>query len=1410
MMLVQSAVARRNLGLHRLLSSTSLQIVSTCPPSTRRCGASSASRRLLSTRQTLRPWKRKPSLGLVGSERHLATALDYRPGAPIDIPFENLTSDYSDFQKRHALYDLKPVEVTVPLIIQPLEPQVRGRVNVHGIPGGIDELLCLFDASMRVGKLDRATMYLKRLNVMGQGVLSPVDLLELHNRYLYSRLERMEDGLDDNGEDLHRWFELEIQGKDMPITAETIALMLKGALLAVPKQKNARVQRYMGLLDTETAMDTLSEALMSGLLTTQDMKEIVAICPEYNLPDNPTPMLLDEGSPGLQSDEDVPSGPAQTASPVDEVQPTFQKGMGLSILKQALSMFSGLPNGHDVASLSLKQRREVQSRLEKDCLDAAVARWREENQALLDMGLNSALSHASFKSKLYEWQQALEARIVEELAKLDASELVAKKTTQDIERCVYGPLMRLSTPSRLAATTILSTLSSLAMFGATKGVPLSTIVSHVGKVVEEDIQMQSRDKENPQSKSKGRKANARQLMRRFEQQRTGTGPTDATPGSAVTEPSMSRQPWPQSIRMKVGCALLQCLLESAKVKVVREHPETQALVTQIQPAFSHVAQLRRGRKVGTITANRVVVDDMLQEPSGNLLARHLPMVVEPEPWSRFDKGGFLESSVSLLRVKHGEKDQKIYADAAIARGDMNEVFKGLDVLGKTAWKINRPVFNVLLAAWNSGKEVANIPPLEYTMNIPPEPSTNDPTEKRLWYRAVKLAENEKSGLHSERCFINFQLEIARAFRDQTFYFPHNVDFRGRAYPIPAYLNHMGADHVRGLLVFAKGKALGANGLRWLKIQLANVFGYDKASLAEREEFTMNNMDNIRDSVTNGLDGKRWWLKAEDPWQCLAACHELIAALDSPDPTKFISHLPVHQDGTCNGLQHYAALGGDVWGAQQVNLIPGDRPADVYTAVAKLVEGYIAEDLERGNPYAKFLQGKISRKVVKQTVMTNVYGVTFVGAKKQVVKQLDSLYPDLSEESGIDPIFHASYIATNIFKALSTMFKGAHELQSWLGEICVRVCHSVMPYQIEELEAAFKASAEELGNSSENWMDQMEQLKGKRGRKKATDQASDKPGKVSNDVASLFRSSIVWTTPLRMPVVQPYRKTSSKPIETCLQFLNLNTPESSDAVNARKQLQAFPPNFIHSLDASHMLLSALSCDKLGLTFAAVHDSFWTHAADIDSMSSVLRDAFVRIHREDVIGRLRVEFEARYRGAMYLVKIKSDSVAGKKIKSFRHQKKYGLKTELVLENQRQRLLKSLDPEEVRKGREMVTAASIFEELSTEDDVIATPEDEEVDVKAAPLLAEEDMLEKDADDMEDAVDGASDAESTMEALTSKQTLSHFDQKVTTVQRGEQKKRQRAPQTIQLWVPLTFPPVPKKGDFDVKTLKESKYFFH
>jgi DNA-directed RNA polymerase len=64
---------------------------------------------------------------------------------------------------------------------------------------------------------------------------------------------------------------------------------------------------------------------------------------------------------------------------------------------------------------------------------------------------------------------------------------------------------------------------------------------------------------------------------------------------------------------------------------------------------------------------------------------------------------------------------------------------------------------------------------------------------------------------------------------------------------------------------------------------------------------------------------------------------------SPDPEQFLSQVPVQMDGSCNGLQHYAALGRDNLGALHVNLLPTAKPMDVYTGVLNVVKKNIEID-----------------------------------------------------------------------------------------------------------------------------------------------------------------------------------------------------------------------------------------------------------------------------------------------------------------------------------------------------------------------------------------------------------------------------------------------------------------------------------
>ena len=66
------------------------------------------------------------------------------------------------------------------------------------------------------------------------------------------------------------------------------------------------------------------------------------------------------------------------------------------------------------------------------------------------------------------------------------------------------------------------------------------------------------------------------------------------------------------------------------------------------------------------------------------------------------------------------------------------------------------------------------------------------------------------------------MQIAHEYRDErVFFFPHTIDFRGRAYPMHAHLTHLGSDVNRGLLQFAESQPLGERGLYWLHLQVVS-------------------------------------------------------------------------------------------------------------------------------------------------------------------------------------------------------------------------------------------------------------------------------------------------------------------------------------------------------------------------------------------------------------------------------------------------------------------------------------------------------------------------------------------------------------------------------------------------------------
>ncbi|KAL9253099.1 DNA-directed RNA polymerase 1B, mitochondrial-like protein [Drosera capensis] len=629
-------------------------------------------------------------------------------------------------------------------------------------------------------------------------------------------------------------------------------------------------------------------------------------------------------------------------------------------------------------------------------------------------------------------------------------------------------------------------------------------------------------------------------------------------------------PWGQDAQAKIGAHLIQLIIETAYIQPPAD--EMGDGPPDIRPAFIHSLKTittdlqKTSKRFGVIECDPLVRKG-LEKSARHMVIPYMPMLVPPLNWTGYSKGAYLFLPSYMMRT-HGARQQREVVKKVPLK-QLQSVFEALNTLGNTKWKVNKRVLGIIDRIWATGGRLGDLVDRD-DVPLPEEPDTDDEAKFKQWKWKVRVAKRENNERHSQRCDTELKLAVARKMRDEGgFYYPHNLDFRGRAYPMHAYLNHLGSDLCRGILEFAEGRPLGKSGLRWLKIHMANLYagGVDKLSYDERVAFTETHLDDIFDSADKPLEGGRWWLGAEDPFQCLAVCMNLTEALRSSSPEAYVSHVPVHQDGSCNGLQHYAALGRDKLGAAAVNLVAGDKPADVYSGIAARVLDIMKEDAKRDpsvDPNASLAQlliSQVDRKLVKQTVMTSVYGVTYVGARDQIKRRLKERNAIADDKQ----LFAASCYAAKItLTALGEMFQAARDIMRWLGD-CAKVI-------------------------------------------------------------SLQNEAVQWTTPLGLPVVQPYRKLGRHVVKTSLQVLTLQC--ESEKVMMKRQRTAFPPNFVHSLDGTHMMMTAISCKKAGLSFAGVHDSYWTHACDVDEMNQILREKFVELYEMPILENLLESFQKSF--------------------------------------------------------------------------------------------------------------------------------------------------------------------------------------
>lgn len=615
--------------------------------------------------------------------------------------------------------------------------------------------------------------------------------------------------------------------------------------------------------------------------------------------------------------------------------------------------------------------------------------------------------------------------------------------------------------------------------------------------------------------------------------------------SAMTRFGLERPTWPEAQRCSVGIVLLELviqhcgLLEVFKVRMGRMRDQLRIRPTQ--DALDWV--------------------EAVNQRSEQTSPLYLPFVEEPLDWISPMSGGFHSTNVyASALVKTTSQDYL----KALTEAEMPQVYSALNVLQRTKWELNVPVFEMFDHLWDNGLSAVGLPQREDEAQ-PPKPAdlaTNEEARKE-WRKESRAVHDRNNRRKSERMSAGRLNWVCRRYQDTGFWFAHQLDWRGRAYPIGYYLQPQGTDLTKALLQFAEGKPVNTpQALKWHRIHGANCWGLDKSTFQERLDWVIESEQWLRAIAQDPLDC-RDWESASSPWQFLAWCMDYVAILDDP---QHISKLPVAQDATQSGIQIYSLLLRDSVGASATNCTPSKEPQDLYGLVAARLVDALMQEEEHPELAAWWLDFGIDRACCKRPVMTRVYNATKHSARNYVEEWAKAKAAAegkaLPDRGDISPYW---FLTLRLWDAMRGVITSTEVGQDWFSEVASVFCDEGL--------------------------------------------------------------SIRWTSPLGMPIWQHYPKYKLYYVRTLIGDRHrqsaLRTPKAK-ALDTRRMKAAFAPNVIHSLDAAAMMMTVNLCHEQGITsITCNHDSFATLAADSQQLAEATRRAYVELFTPDLLHELRLE-------------------------------------------------------------------------------------------------------------------------------------------------------------------------------------------
>ena len=544
-----------------------------------------------------------------------------------------------------------------------------------------------------------------------------------------------------------------------------------------------------------------------------------------------------------------------------------------------------------------------------------------------------------------------------------------------------------------------------------------------------------------------------------------------------------------------------------------------------------------------------------------------PCVAPPNDWGFGITGGF---HTRRMAIRNGLVHATAASRDLVRDTDMPTVYAAINGLQRTAWKINTKMLDTIMDVSRAfhTKEIVSLAdspkpasPHWLVAGLKKEDFTEQQMAEFLaWKRTVTDWHTERKIIGSKYGRFYSATRAAEFFRDYpAIYFVYFADSRGRLYPMTTGISPQGSDLGKSLLHFAEGHAITEpDQILWFKVQGANKWGFDKATLEDRAAWVDERMELIL-SFANDPVNNIGWTNAGDPLQFLAWCFE-YAKWVHDDTGTFKSHLPISMDGSCNGLQNLSAMFRDPIGGRATNLTANAVMQDIYGIVATAAEKRLAAMVFTEEPQIKaqrmWIEHGISRKAVKRAVMTTPYGVTLRTAT-------DYIIDDYLRE-GLGPTFDKTEYRT----AATVIMKAVWPA---IGDVVVK------------------------GREAMDWLKKSSRL-------------------IVKALPASKEPVITWRTPSGFPASQAYFEHKTHSIQTHLHGLvRIKVLSETDKPDSAAHASGLAPNFVHSMDAAHLHLTTAEASRSGIKdLAMIHDDYGCHAALAPKLYEIIRRQFVAMY------------------------------------------------------------------------------------------------------------------------------------------------------------------------------------------------------